>query len=794
MLKTINKIRNLFDYHRAPVITDLTAYEALLVEIQAYSQEHKLAHNDTVTLQQMAGELKAQTLQGVSCDQLLVRAGAVFREAAYRVLGLRPFDSQILAGIALHQGKIIEMLTGEGKTLAAVLPACLNALAGKGVHIFTFNDYLAKRDAHWMEPIYSFFGMTVGHIQSGMAPAERKKAYDCDVTYLTAKEAGFDHLRSFLCLDPADLLQRPFNYVIIDEADSLLIDEGRIPLVIAGSRPFAGLELDSLTRLVKDFQPGIDYSMDEHQRNVFLTERGVAYAEKCLKCGNLYTPENLTLLTLLNNALHAEVLLKRDVDYIVREGKVELVDEFTGRVIENRHWPDGLQEALEAKEGLRNHVSGQILGTITLQHFLNCYPKIAGMTGTARTAADEFKEFYNLDLVVIPPNRPYIRVDEPDLIFGTNEAKYAALIREITSVHATGRPILIGTSSVQESEKLAGMLDEAQIPYQLLNAKNDELEAEIIAQAGALGAVTISTNMAGRGTDIQLGGLDGSGKVKVSEREQRDRVAALGGLYVIGTHHFESARVDLQLRGRSGRQGAPGSSRFYISLEDDLIVRYGIKELIPVSYRHYLAPEPITDPVVRRQIISAQKIIEAQNFEIRKNLWEYSWIVEQKRQIIQNRRQRILLDREEPDIFAAALPKQYRELEGRVGEKVLKRVEKYVTLHILDQLWAEFLEEVSQIRESIYLVNLSGRTPLVEFHREVGKAFLAFQQRIEEEIVAALNRVEISEAGIDLEKEGLRGPSATWTYLVNDTPFGSKLEMFLGPLLKNILKKSSQVL
>lgn len=790
MLKTIDKIRNLFDFYKAPVITDLKTYQGLLAEIGSFRSEYQLETVDIATLKQRAAELKVLALEGVSPDQLLVQTAAVFREASWRILGLRPFDAQIMAGIALHQGKIIEMLTGEGKTLAAVLPACLNALSGKGVHVLTFNDYLAKRDARWMEPLYSFFGLTTGYVQNGMTPAERKKAYACDVTYLTAKEAGFDHLRSFLCLEPVDLVQRPFNYVIVDEADSLLIDEGRIPLVIAGSRPFAELGLDSLTQLVKTFAPGMDYSIDEYQRNVFLTEQGVARAENALKCGNLYTPKNLTLLTLLNNALHAEVLLKRDVDYIVRDGKVELVDEFTGRVIENRHWPVGLQEALEAKEGLRNHVSGQILGSITLQHFLNCYPKIAGMTGTAQIAADEFKEFYNLDLVVIPPNRPCIRADEPDLIFTTLEAKFTALLQEITTVHASGRPILIGTANVQESEQLAGMLTEAQIPFQLLNAKNDELEAEIIAQAGALGAVTISTNMAGRGTDIQLGGLDAAGKVKTGERDQ---VVALGGLYVIGTNHFESARIDLQLRGRSGRQGDPGASRFFISLEDELIVRYGIKELIPVPYRHSQSPEPITDLMVRQQITSAQKIIEAQNFEIRKNLWKYSWILEQKRQLIQDRRQRILLGQENPEIFADALPERYQELAPQVGETVLQRVEKYVTLHTLDTLWAEFLEEVGQIRESIYLVNLSGRTPLVEFHREVGKAFLILQQRIEEEIVETLGRVEITKAGIDLEKEGLRGPSATWTYLINDTPFGSKLEMFLGPILKKILKKSSEM-
>jgi preprotein translocase subunit SecA len=663
------------------------------------------------------------------------------------------------------------------------MPAYLNVLTGQGVHILTFNDYLAKRDAQWMGSIYDFLELQVDYIQSTMNTTERKKAYACDITYVTAKEAGFDYLRSFLCYDQEELLQRPFHFAIVDEADSILIDEGRIPLVIAGNCPFQETELRPFAELVRELQLGTDYSFDENKRNVYLTEAGIARLEKKLGSRNLYTINNLTLLTQLNNALHAETLLLKDIDYIIRDGRVELVDEFTGRVVENRHWPDGLQESIEAKENLDHRSSGKLLGSITLQHFLNCYPKIAGMTGTARTAADEFKEFYNLEVVVIPPNRPYIRTDEPDLIFTHQAAKLAALIAEITKVHATGRPILIGTGNIQESEHLANLLAPTGILYKLLNAKNDELEAEIIAEAGSLGTVTIATNMAGRGTDIHLGGLN---------EQDREQVTALGGLYVIGANHFESTRIDDQLRGRAGRQGDPGSSRFFISLEDELITQYGIMELIPTKYKDLKQNEPIVDSLVAKQIIIAQKIIEAQNYEIRRNLWEYAWIVEQQRRIIHERRQSILLELETPHLFKTALPDRYQELAKDLGEAVLNKVEKYVTLSKIDLLWADFLDEIAQIREGIHLVCISGKNPLLEFHKMVTDAYQDLQLQIEQEIIETLKYVKITTNGIDLKQAGLRGPSATWTYLINDTPFGGKLQMQLAPLLKKLLKKGSE--
>ncbi len=778
MFKQIFKIQELFDFNHTPVQTDLSSYRDLVdkinrIDLTTYSND---------ALKKQSTELKNQALADVSLEQLLVPAYALVREVSARLLGLRPFDVQLLAGIAMHQGNIVEMLTGEGKTLSAVLPAYLNALTGHGVHILTFNDYLAKRDAQLMDAIYEFLGLSVGYIQSGMSAAERRTAYSCDITYLTAKEAGFDHLRSFLCYDPAELLQRPFHYAIVDEADSILIDEGRIPLVIAGKRPFEKYHLVFLADLVRTFLSGIDYGIDENSRNVNLLEHGINKVEAKLNCGNLYAPKNSALLTLLNNALHAEVLLRRDIDYIVQKGRVELVDEYTGRVVENRHWPDALQEAVEAKEGLVYSGRGKILGSITMQHFLNSYPKVAGMTGTAVAAANEFKEFYNLDVVVIPPNCPSIRADEADKIFTHQAAKFSALIQEITAVHATGRPILIGTGSVQESEQLAKMLDNVGLPYQLLNAKNDELEAKIIAQAGALGTITISTNMAGRGTDIRLGGVD---------EKDGELIKALGGLYVIGLNHFESARIDNQLRGRAGRQGDPGSSRFYISLEDDLIARYGIKGLIPEKYRYLKQEQSITDPVVSRQISHAQKTIEAQNFEIRRTLWKYSWIMEKQRLILQQHRQAILLNQEIPCLFQNSLPERYQQLIKTLEEQVLREAEKYVTLYQIDSFWADFLEEAAEIREGIHLVQLSGKIPLHEFHKEVINLYSNLQSRIEQAIIDTLRTVEITVNGVCLEREGLKRPSATWTYMINDTPFGSNLQMALTPLVKKLLKKGT---
>src|SRR5262245_40969931 len=537
---------------------------------------------------------------------------ALVREIARRVLGERPYDVQMLAGIALHEGKLVEMQTGEGKTLAAVAPVALNALGGQGVHVLTYNDYLARRDAEWMGPIYERLGLTVGCVQEGMSTAERHRAYRCDVTYLTVKEAGFDLLRDGLCLDPAAQVHRPFHLGLVDEADSLLIDEARIPLVIAGTLDEIGVDLGRLADIARQMERGIDYDTDEYAYNIFLTDRGVHRAESLLGSGNLFEGDNVRLQAELRNALHAEALLKRDVDYIVRDGRIELVDELTGRVAENRHWPDGLQAALEAKEGLRWQPEGKIFGSITVQHFLRRYPRLCGMTGTARAAAAELADVYGLQVVEIPPNRPCIRVDHPDVIHATREARRRALLDEIAATHATGQPILVGTVSVEESESLAADLREAGIACRVLNAKNDAEEAAIVAGAGALGAVTISTNMAGRGTDIRLGG---------GGERQRDAVVALGGLLVIGTNRHESRRIADQLRGRAGRQGDPGASRFLISLEDSLLQRCGIERLLPARLRQELRAagaagedaRTIDHPAVRREVARVQRIVEGQH-------------------------------------------------------------------------------------------------------------------------------------------------------------------------------------
>jgi preprotein translocase subunit SecA len=748
-----NKLRGI------PIEWDLSPYQKTLAKINAFDMEN----SSDSELKRISARLIEQARQGVSLDNLLVEAFALVRETAWRTIGLRPFDVQVVAGIVMNQRKLAEMNTGEGKTLAAVLPAYLNALTGKGVHIHTFNDYLARRDPAWMGPIYTFLGLSVGCIQEGMSQSERKKAYAADITYSTAKEAGFDYLRDHLCYDPENLVHRDFNFVIMDEADSILIDEARIPLVIAGSTDRPKAEPGNLAQIAKSLKEGIDFETEEGKRNIYLTPSGLKKTEKILGCKNLHAPENLDLLTKLNQALHAEFLIHRDVDYIVRKGKIEIVDEFTGRVVEDRHWPDGLQAAVEAKEKLRLGSGGSILGSITLQHFLQLYPKISGMTATAQSAANELLQFYNLKVVVLPSHKPCIREDLPDLVFTHKEAKVKALIREIKPWHEKQRPILVGTSSVEESEELAQVLKDAGISCQVLNAKNDELEAKIIAQAGALGAVTISTNMAGRGTDIKLGG---------DKEQQRDNVVKLGGLYVIGTNRHESLRIDLQLRGRAGRQGDPGSSRFFISLEDNLIERYGLRNLIPRKYHDLEQNDLIDDPIVNREISRGQRIIEGQNFEIRKTLWKYSILIEKQRKIIQMRRQEILLDGSDLGFLEEKTPEHYSDLVSLLGKDRIQSIEKTITLFQIDRCWAEHLAMIADIREGIHLASVGGKSPVQEFHKIADAEFHQLEQKIDDAIIQTFLSLPLSGKGIDLDKEGIRGPSSTWTYLITDNQFG----------------------
>ena len=740
-----------------PVDFDLRPFRDLVAEVAA--MERDVETLEDAGIRKRAGELRGADLDGAS-----VEVFALVREAARRRLDQRPYDEQIMAGIALHQGRVAEMQTGEGKTLAAVAPAILNALQGKGVHIHTVNDYLARRDAAWMGPIYEMLGIRVGCIQEGMSVAERRDAYDCDVTYVTAKEAGFDLLRDGLCLEPDDRVHRPFHYVIVDEADSILIDEARVPLVVAGTADLEAAGLGRIARLARALRPEVDFDTDEYSRNINLTEEGSHRVEQELQVENLYAEESLGLLASVRNAMHAEFLLNRDVDYIVRSGRVELVDELTGRVVDDRQWPDGLQAAIEAKEGLDLQPEGQILGSITMQHFVLSYPRLAGMTATAQPAANEFEDAYSLEIVVIPTHRPCIRVDYSDRIFTHREAKDAALVKEIAEVHASGRPILVGTASVAESEQLAAALEMAEVSCRVLNAKNDEAEAEIIAEAGAIRAVAISTNMAGRGTDIRLGGYD---------EVNHDAVVALGGLYVIGTNRHESLRIDRQLRGRAGRQGDPGSSRFFVSLEDDLLVRFGLEGLIPRMSLPTRQAGSVDDQLLRREISRAQRIVDGQNIDMRKTLKRYSDVLEAQRQFIQDWRRQILEGRAELELLAEACPERYEELRARVGEEVLEDVELRITLLVIDRCWCDYLSEMSRVRDGIHLVAIGGKTPYEVFHKHAREAFNGTLDFIDEQVVAIFESVTVTEEGVDWEGEGLLGPSSTWTYLVTDMPFTS---------------------
>mgnify|MGYP001390803489 CR=1 FL=1 len=691
---------------------------------------------DDKRLQAESLRLIKEARSGTPLDELLVEAYALACEAAKRTLGLKPYEVQIMAAIALHEGFLIEQHTGEGKTLSAVMPAYLNALTGEGVHVLTFNDYLANRDAEWMGPIYRFLGLTVNAVQAGMSLSEKREAYAADITYVTAKEAGFDYLRDTIALNLADTVHRPFHYVIVDEADSLLLDEARVPLVIAGEPDSSGNDGVRFAEVARQLEEEEHYEFDEFKRNVYLNESGSAKAESLLGCGNLYESHNSQLLSSLNCALHAEALLKRDVDYIVRDGTIELIDEYTGRVAENRHLPEGLQAALAAKEGLPSLAGGKILGTITIQHFLSLYPKICGMTATAQASAMEFEEIYGLEVVQVPPNRPNIRIDHPHRIYTHKEAKLKALVQEISSVHATGRPILIGTSSVEESDRLAEALAAADVPCQVLNARNDAQEAEIIARAGEIGAVTVSTNMAGRGVDIRLGG---------GNPAQAEVVAKLGGLYVIGTHVHESVRIDNQLRGRSGRQGDPGASVFFVSLEDELILQFGTDSAIPPLYRNLRQDEALDESALRSSIAHIQLVMMGQNFHIRRELNHYSDMVEDQRRLLYEERLRIL-----------------------TGEMPMSPSEQRVRLFYIDKFWADHLAYVSYIREGIHLEGITNRNPIAEFHEQIMQAYEQIPDQIKKESEKMLIKLGGSNDPAEWEKLGLKSPASTRTYIISD--------------------------
>ena len=757
------RLASLLDRLRGrPIEHDLSAYRAVLARVCALEPDVAALAGDALTGRARA--LRARVTDGAEVESQIPEAFALAREAARRTLGQRPFDEQVLAGLALAKGRIVEMATGEGKTLAAVAPVFLQALAGRGAHVLTFNDYLARRDAAWMGPVYERLGLSVGFVQERMGVGERQRAYAADVTYLTAKEAGFDHLRDGLALEPGERAQRAYHFALVDEADSILIDEARIPLVIAGETGEALAGPERLAALVRSLVPGRDFDTDEHAHNIALTEAGTARVEAALGVDSLHAIEGVSLHAQLRHALHAEHLLRRDVDYIVRGAKVELVDESTGRVADKRHWPDGLHAAVEAKEGLRLTSEGRILGQVTLQHFLRLYPRLAGMTATAHTAAEELEAFYGLRTAIVATHRPMVRADLPDVVFTHHEAKRAALVAEITRVHAAGRPVLVGTASVGESEELAAALVAAGVEGQVLNARNDEREAAVVARAGEPGAVTLSTNMAGRGTDIPLGGPD---------EAHRGEVMAKGGLYVIGTNRHASLRIDQQLRGRAGRQGDPGESRFFVSLEDPLIRRYGVEQL--VSARHLPARQeaPVESRRLRAEIARAQRIVEDEGFQLRTTLHGYSEIVEKQRRAIQRWRTAVLEKSDEQHLLADRAAQRCQRLRPVVGQVILDEVERRLTLLAIDRCWSDHLAELRDMREDSVLLAFAGRFPLAEFHHQAGESFQALEDRIEDEVVRDFERVEITPAGVDWEREGLRGPSATWTYLVGENPFGA---------------------
>lgn len=752
------------------VVFDLRRYEPALFEIGDLGGACRVLSEQDIT--QRGRTLQRRARAGEPLVRLRNPLFALVREAARRVLGLRPFDEQIVAALALDDGHVVEMQTGEGKTLAAVLPAVLNALTGRGVHVLTFNDYLARRDAEWMGPVYRLLGLSVAAIQQGMSPGVRREGYATDVTYVTAKEAGFDHLRDRLAMCRGDLVHRSFHFAIVDEADSLFIDEASVPLVIAGRVEGHEGPASRVVEIASALTPGVHFDTDEYGRSVELTEDGIDRVERLAGCGTLHDAENLTLLTQVNCALHARVLLRRDIDYIVREGRIEMVDGHTGRAVRDRHWPDGLQAALEAKEGLRGRGEGRILGSMTLQRFLRGYSRVCGMTGTAREAAGELQQAYGLDVVVIPPHRPVVRVDHDDLVFTDLDAKERAVVGEVRRAHATGRPVLVGTASVIESERLAGQLRGAGVPCEVLNARHDAEEAAIVARAGAPGAVTISTNMAGRGTDIRLGG----------DRETaRDCVTAVGGLYVIGTNRHESRRVDLQLRGRAGRQGDPGESRFFVSVEDDLLVRYGIRGLIPPRAIPGHADAPLDNPIVRREVSRTQRIVDGQHLEIRHTLARYADVVERQHDQLAARRQALLLGEADPGVWERA-PARRDPLVAAVGERAVLDVERQMMLACIDAGWSDHLAFCAELREGIHLVRLGGADPLTRFTQEAIAAFSRLDETIDSALLDALAAVQVVDGRLDLSRTGRRVPSSTWTYLVNDDPFRNRLGAFLtGP-------------
>ncbi|MBQ5707970.1 MAG: preprotein translocase subunit SecA [Peptococcaceae bacterium] len=768
---------------------DIKKLEKEVAKINAFTDAvAKLSDSE---LQAKTDEFKARLANGETLDQLLPEAYAVVREASTRVLGMRHFDVQLMGGVILHQGRIAEMKTGEGKTLVATLPVYLNALTGKGVHVITVNDYLATRDSEQMGKLYNFLGLSVGLIVHGLDFNQRKEAYAADITYGTNNEFGFDYLRDNMVMHPQNMVQRELNFALVDEVDSILIDEARTPLIISGVAEKPKDYYTMVSKIIPRLKAEQDYTVDEKAKNVVLTEEGVTHVEQLLGINNLSDESNMELAHHVNQGLRAHVIMHRDRDYVVKDGQVIIVDEFTGRLMFGRRYSEGLHQAIEAKEGVKIEKESQTLATITFQNYFRMYNKLAGMTGTAKTEEDEFRGIYGMDVVIIPTNKPVVREDRPDVVYRTQMGKYKAIVEKVVERYEAGQPVLVGTVSIQISELISELLRRRGIPHQVLNAKYHEKEAEIVAQAGQSKMVTIATNMAGRGTDIVLG----------------EGVKDMGGLYIIGTERHEARRIDNQLRGRSGRQGDPGFTQFYISLEDDLMRRFGADNITGIMDKIGMDDDmPIENKMISKSIETAQKRVEVRNFEIRKNVLEYDDVMNKQREVIYGQRRQILmgenmaasiramvetiassileeiaaagkypeewdldlmqqrmneafaltevLDKdailrmEKPEVEAylheVAL-RRYEQREAELGAEQFHEVERLILLKNVDIKWMEHLDAMDQLRQGINLRAYAQRNPVDEYKNEAFDMFQQMMYEIQYETMRMIFRVTIVE-------------------------------------------------
>ncbi len=810
---------------------ELKRLQPIVEATGSFEEEMKALTDDG--LRAKTASFKERIVQGEELDALLPEAFAVTREAARRTIRMRHIDTQLIGGAVLHEGKIAEMATGEGKTLVATLPVCLNALSGLGVHVVTVNDYLAKRDAEWMGPVYNFLGLSVGTIVNDMDNADRKKAYGCDITYGTNNEFGFDYLRDNMHYTLEECVQRGYNYAIVDEVDSILVDEARTPLIISGPAEESTDKYYKINKLIYQLQKERDFMIDEKARSAYLTEEGVARIERLINIDNLYDPKYVDFLHHINQALKAHQFFSKDVDYIVKDGQVVIVDEFTGRLMAGRRFSEGLHQALEAKENVKIERENQTLATVTFQNYFRMYKKLAGMTGTADTEAVEFKKIYNLDVLVIPTNRNLIRTNYADVVYRTEKEKFKASVNEIVELYNAGRPVLVGTLSIDKSERVSEMLKRRGVTHHILNAKNHEREAEVVAQAGRSKAVTISTNMAGRGTDILLGGnpeflalnmckgQKDSEEYRVALEEARkicekdkQYVISLGGLHILGTERHESRRIDNQLRGRSGRQGDPGSSRFYVSLEDEIMRIYGSDRVGPLLAKLGMTEDmSIEHPFISKAIENAQTKVEGHNFEIRKYLLEYDNVMNKQRETIYGMRRDIMeqgdakervqdmIDEICEDLVHANAPEKvypeewdfvslknriyeifffhidfdsinikemtreglldnvltrvrafYANKEKKFGEDEMRSIERFFVLNSLDTFWKEHLLALDHLKEGIGLRGYAQKDPLREYQRESFDLFLDMLERVKYDTIQKIFAVQPAKEEIEYKE------------------------------------------